>query len=166
MKKVLAFTLIEIMFVMLIVGILTAMSIANYKNYVCSLASSNSAEQIAMDLQYQRTQTIATEEKWGMRFTSSGVYVLYNQDTSEIVKTVDLSRIYSSNVVLQFLGGATCIYFDPRVKISSGDKWAFATPMTGGDTTWNGGNIIMVTSGQFTNFVKLSRDGQITVTKT
>jgi|GEM_PF-2616100 prepilin-type N-terminal cleavage/methylation domain-containing protein len=81
MKKTAGFTLVEITAVLVVIGIISLIVIANSFDFQEKAGSEAFYNQFKSHLQYARTKSLNSENNWGIGITESG-YFLFSGSTS------------------------------------------------------------------------------------
>lgn len=156
----------ELAMVVVILAIMLGIAMASYKNYMDSLASSGAAQLIANDLEYQRKRAMVSELRAGVRVINPRMYYLFENAVHIVTKRVDLKLLYGGRVTIERLTMSDRFFFEPQAAERITDIWAIASPMDN-NRRWGGGSIIEVkASGKFANYVNVSPEGNISISKT
>lgn len=113
------FTLAELLIVLVIMAIVTAMALPRLEGMVRVSAVDGAANRLAADLQYTRVWAIRNGWPTRLSLGSTGSYTVYEDPTgaNRTIRTVNLSRDYPGVTVT-----AAAITFDSRGMLSSGDN--------------------------------------------
>jgi len=104
MDKPQAFTLIEILVVISVIGLVLVMSIPLVNNAQKSSKLRNEARQLATDLRYAQQLAVTEQIIYNVVFsTSTDSYQIINSETSEVIKTSDIDQEVSIDDVTGFI---------------------------------------------------------------
>ena len=140
------FTLVEMMVVIAVLGVLTAIAIPNYIAWLPKFRANSAARQLFTDLQYARMRAISENNYYVIAFdTGANSYSIYDDDESdfidvgvesgELVKTVNINdqhpgiefgRIGGSDVT--FSGTPKRVIFAPTGRTKSANGTAYFIP--------------------------------------
>jgi type IV fimbrial biogenesis protein FimT len=117
MRKDKGFTLLEMMVIIAIIGIVSAIAIPNMFSFATNMRLRSASRDLFSNFQQTRIKAIRQNSRWAVRFTTSGYRVencgLDNNCTAAtdntIVKTVNMSQEYpgvsitsTTNVLVEF----------------------------------------------------------------
>lgn len=103
MYKPRAFTLVEILVVISIIGLILVLSIPLVNNAQKSSILRNEARQMATDLRYAQQLAVTEQIIYNVVFsTSTNSYQIINSVTSEVIKTSDINQEVSIDDVTGF----------------------------------------------------------------
>ena len=103
------FTLLELLTVMSIIGILTAVSIPSYHIIKRNVTLNNSAKELVSNLRTAQRQSLSSQDgvKWGIRFENNQYILIWCDDTSCYDDTVhslanDIEIIQGAGTEIEF----------------------------------------------------------------
>jgi type IV fimbrial biogenesis protein FimT len=92
-KSVSGFTLIEMMIVIAIIAILTAIAAPNFSNYMIQRRLNGAARQVMSDLMWARMQAVSKNNNFKITFSGNS-YTIENVATGETTPTKDIRTDY------------------------------------------------------------------------
>ena len=130
-----AFTLVELLMVVVIVSIVGAIALPRYGNAVAQYRLDAAAKRIVADIDYARALAMSTSQSRSIIFSPAyQTYSIANVtslDNRSTTYTVNLNaEPYKSSLVSATFGGSSTITFDPYGTPSSGGTVVVRTPTT------------------------------------
>jgi prepilin-type N-terminal cleavage/methylation domain-containing protein len=117
-------TLTEIMIVVIIMGLVAAMAMPKFSNWVSSLRAQGAASQLQADIAYTRMSAVREGRTAALRVTGTTGYsiVVENTDGSTLrtLRTVSLSGSYPGTTLAVATGTGTDVAFDSRGLLKTG----------------------------------------------
>ncbi len=111
------FTLLELITVMVVAGIVAAIAVPAFEEWVPEYKLRNAANDFYTNLHYARMGAIRSRESWTVNITDTGYTI--NNGSGTAVKTVDFAEVYGT------VGSVNLIKFkDPAGGV------AYVTPLT------------------------------------
>lgn len=153
MRKDKGFTLVEMMVVIGIMAIVSAIAIPNFFSFAAGMKLRSASRDLYSNFQQARMKAIRHNTRWAIRFTASGYQMencgADNDCTADniIVKTVNMSKEYPGVAITTSPNANKLVEFN-----SEGNTINFAGTSTAGTTTLTnskGSSNVVVTSSGF-----------------
>ncbi|OCL26926.1 hypothetical protein U472_05410 [Orenia metallireducens] len=119
------FTLVEVMMVVAIIGVLTSLSYPKFKGYVDYLELATVTNNLVIDLQWARQQSIIKKVRHGIVFYQSDnkYQVVKDKGTNQIIKEVDLkdSKVKLGEITFSSSTGEKEVFFKVLGNLDGGN---------------------------------------------
>ena len=111
--------LIELMVVVAVAAIVTAIAVPTYVSYLPFLKVRSAARDLISDLRYTRQQAVSENTNHRLIFSSIAEYSIQRVSDSKVIKSVDLADNYSKVTLTSATSCTTtsttnCVYFKPN----------------------------------------------------
>ncbi len=127
--------LIELMAVVAVAAIVTAIAVPTYVSYLPFLKIRSAARDLMSDLRYTRQQAVSENTKYRLIFSSTTEYSIQRVSDSKVIKSVDLADNYSKVILTSATSCTTtsttnCVYFKPNGGLDTAVKHPGASDAT------------------------------------
>lgn len=168
MRRAGGVTLLEIIVVMGIVAIVTAISLPYYRDFICMRSVDYWKDMFMSDIQRTKYRAILQEQFWGLEVLDESTYRLVLSNDGTAFKNP--ARIYRRSMNKDFAGstrftsgftpGTPFIYFSPKAQIgdTAGSYWQNVGVYKNG-ALQTGDFTFTLQSGKFIKTIKVTKNG-------